>query len=120
MSVSDEVAISTGRGPGQPHEENQMTTYSKLKDGSWGVRGSVAEVVAGASVTVNKKSGESKTETVGRVLWTDGELALATIAASSSSKSYSPSRKTRACKTGGNCSSFGSGRSCGAHDCDGW
>jgi hypothetical protein len=25
----------------------------------------------------------------------------------------------RACKTGGNCSSFGSGRSCGGHDCDG-
>ena len=26
----------------------------------------------------------------------------------------------RACKTGGNCSSFGSGRSCGAPDCDGY
>jgi len=25
----------------------------------------------------------------------------------------------RACITGGNCSSFGSGRSCGGHDCDG-
>jgi len=25
----------------------------------------------------------------------------------------------RACKTDGNCSSFGSGRSCGGHDCDG-
>ncbi len=24
------------------------------------------------------------------------------------------------CKTGGNCSSFGSGRSCGAPDCDGY
>ena len=26
----------------------------------------------------------------------------------------------RACKTDGNCSSFGSGRSCGGHDCDGY
>jgi hypothetical protein len=26
----------------------------------------------------------------------------------------------RACVTGGNCSSFGSGRSCGGHDCDGY
>jgi len=26
----------------------------------------------------------------------------------------------RACKSGGNCSSFGSGRSCGGHDCDGY
>ena len=25
----------------------------------------------------------------------------------------------KACITGGNCSSFGSGRSCGGHDCDG-
>ena len=24
------------------------------------------------------------------------------------------------CKTGGNCSSFGDGRSCGGHDCDGY
>ncbi len=29
-------------------------------------------------------------------------------------------RFVRACKTGGNCSSFGSGRSCGAPDCDGY
>lgn len=26
----------------------------------------------------------------------------------------------RTCKTGGNCSSFGTGRSCGAPDCDGF
>lgn len=26
----------------------------------------------------------------------------------------------RACKSGGNCSSFGTGRSCGGHDCDGF
>jgi len=26
----------------------------------------------------------------------------------------------KACVTDGNCSSFGSGTSCGGHDCDGW
>ena len=26
----------------------------------------------------------------------------------------------KSCPTGGNCSSFGSGRSCGAYDCDGY
>lgn len=26
----------------------------------------------------------------------------------------------KTCVTGGNCSSFGSGRSCGGHDCDGY
>jgi len=29
-------------------------------------------------------------------------------------------RARKACITGGNCSSFGSGRSCGGHDCDGF
>lgn len=32
-------------------------------------------------------------------------------------RSYAKARK--GCTTGGNCSSFGSGRSCGGHDCDG-
>ena len=32
---------------------------------------------------------------------------------------YSAPRR-RACLTGGNCSSYGAGRSCGGHDCDGW
>lgn len=27
---------------------------------------------------------------------------------------------SRVCKTDGNCSSFGSGKSCGGHDCDGY
>jgi len=31
----------------------------------------------------------------------------------------STSRRRRACVTGGNCSSFGNGGSCGGHDCDG-
>jgi len=26
----------------------------------------------------------------------------------------------KACVSGGNCSSFGSGKTCGGHDCDGW
>ena len=28
--------------------------------------------------------------------------------------------RSRACHSGGNCSSIGAGRSCGAHDCDGY
>jgi len=31
-----------------------------------------------------------------------------------------PYGATRACRTGGNCSSFGDGSSCGGHDCDGY
>lgn len=44
-----------------------MATYAKLKDGSWGLKGS--NLVEGASVTVTKKSGETKSERVGKVLF---------------------------------------------------
>lgn len=29
-------------------------------------------------------------------------------------------RRSKECISGGNCSSFGSGRNCGGHDCDGY
>jgi hypothetical protein len=40
------------------------------------------------------------------------------VAAPRSARYYGGSR-SRKCVSGGNCSSFGSGRSCGADDCDG-
>jgi hypothetical protein len=59
-----------------------MATYTKLRDGTWGLRG--AGLTAGRAVTVRKKSGETRQETVGRVLWTgpDG-TCLATMVSSS-------------------------------------
>jgi hypothetical protein len=62
-----------------------MNTYSKLRDGSWGVR-VAGPAKAGAAVTVTKKSGETKTETIGRVLWTDGKVSLCTIVSSTASR----------------------------------
>lgn len=59
-------------------------TYTKLKDGSWGIRGTTSEIRAGSTVTVVKKSGERKTETVGKVLWTGDGIALATVGGASS------------------------------------
>lgn len=58
-----------------------MTTkisYKKLRDGSWGVAG--AGLTAGARVTVTKRSGDTKTETVDRILWADDGYSIATIA----------------------------------------
>ena len=46
-----------------------MATYTKLKDGSWGVR-AAGKLAAGATITVTKKDGSTKTETVKSVLWT--------------------------------------------------
>ncbi len=91
-------------------------TYSKLRDGSWGVRveGTVSE---GASVTVTKKSGESKSETIRRVLWSGGGISLCAIGGSNghshtSSRSHSHSYEDRVCR---DCGHDGDG--CADMDC---
>jgi hypothetical protein len=43
-----------------------MITYTKLRNGEWGVRGE--GLVVGQTVTVTKKSGETKTEKVAQIL----------------------------------------------------
>jgi len=111
----------------------KIATYTQLKDGSWGIR------VAGSAgtdetVLARKKSGESREVQVGRVLWIgpdkrNGEtISLCTIAPKGkvwdgdafNGYGAKKGRWRRACPTGGNCSSVGQGRSCGAPDCDGW
>ena len=71
-----------------------QATYSKLKNGSWGIRvvGYVPGV--GTSVTVRKKDGSEKEETVEAVVWSgtsDGKpIALCSI------KQKTPQAKTSA------------------------
>lgn len=65
-----------------------MTTYTKLRDGSWGLRIS-GSAQAGQTISVTKKSGDSKTETVGRILWTGNGITLATVANGHSHRSSS-------------------------------
>ena len=45
------------------------------------------------------------------------ESAAARVNRAAGARRYGARRE---CKTGGNCSSFGSGRSCGAEECDGY
>lgn len=74
-----------------------MVTYTKLRDGSWGVRGPVSEVTSG-TVRVAKKDGTVRTEMVTRVVWTGNGVALATIAAHSHRTSvYRSSGETKTC-----------------------
>lgn len=54
-------------------------TYAKLKSGEWGVRGPAAELREGYNVTVTKKDGSHKQETVQKILWTGGGVAVAAI-----------------------------------------
>jgi len=107
------------------------TTYTKLKSGEWGVRMAGTPKV-GARVSVSKKDGSTKTETIARVVWSGDGISLCAIAKGDGAKGknwdasrfngYGRARGgyAKACVTGGNCSSLGSGRSCGGHDCDGY
>jgi hypothetical protein len=101
--------------------------YKKDADGDWGVIGPVDQITPGARITVTKRGGETKTETVATVADqpdADGNI-FAWLAYTPPSRPARPTaRITRprrpACVTGGNCSSFGTGRTCGGHDCDGY
>lgn len=69
-------------------------TYTQLRDGSWGIRvpGTARE---NESVTVTKKDGTTKTETVARILWSGRDsksgqtVSLCAIARSSNGSSGS-------------------------------
>src|SRR3954465_9181542 len=55
-----------------------MATYTKLKSGEWGVRVE-GKPTTGCRITVMTKSGASKVETIGKVLWSGNGVSLCTI-----------------------------------------
>ena len=59
-----------------------QATYTKLRSGDWGIRVQ-GTVKTGDIVNVAKKSGESKAETVAKVLWTGNGVSLCAIRQSS-------------------------------------
>lgn len=61
-----------------------MNTYTKLKSGDWGVRVEGAKVTAGQVVSVRKKSGEVKSETIAKVVWSGNGVSLCAIDAAGS------------------------------------
>jgi hypothetical protein len=97
--------------------------YRKTKSGEWVVCGPTSIVRPGATVTVTKKDGATKVETIERVGREFDGLVYGYIAARENAghRASNDHRYSRHnCISGGNCSSFGNGRSCGGHDCDGW
>jgi len=54
------------------------TSFTKLKNGDWGVRTDGSAAV-GQSVVVAKRDGSSSTVIVTKVLWTDGKVSLCAI-----------------------------------------
>ena len=69
------------------------TSYTKLRSGDWGLRGT--NLVEGNVTTVQKKSGETCQEVVGKVIWrgSDG-TCLATKGASAPARTSSPAPKS--------------------------
>jgi len=77
------------------------TTWTKLRDGSWGLRGE--GLVPGSRVTVTRKDGTTSTVTVGDVVWVGNavgqdNLVLATVAKDapkSAPRAAAPARRSR-------------------------
>ena len=75
------------------------TTWIRLKTGEWGLRGSPQVLRPGAAVVVTRRNGERQTVTVGRILWSDATIAIATVAGQrpQSSNGYRRSGRCRGC-----------------------
>ena len=66
-------------------------TYQKLKSGEWGIRVEGRAVREGQTVTVRKRDGSTKQETVKRVVWSGAGVVLCAVGGGSSSgSSYTP------------------------------
>lgn len=57
---------------------NTIPTWTKLRNGEWGIKGRFLSV--GDVVTVRNKSGKSTTVTVAKVIWSDPLTSLAICA----------------------------------------
>jgi hypothetical protein len=64
-------------------------TYTKLRSGEWGVRVEGA-ARAGQTITVRKKDGSTKTETIEKVVWTGNGVSLCAVKSNKSGGGYAP------------------------------
>ena len=78
------------------------TTYTKLKDGSWGIR-VPGQARKGQEYSVSKRDGTSKRETIRAVLWTGTDKSGATVSlcAIGTSRGTSVGGGDRRCKSCG-------------------
>ena len=56
--------------------KSETVTYAKLRNGDWGLR-STSTLKEGQTVTVTTKAGQSRTETVGKIVWSGNGVWLA-------------------------------------------
>jgi hypothetical protein len=89
------------------------TTYTKLRTGAWGVR-STDRLAVGQTVTVTKRDGTRKAETIATIVWRGEGITLAALApkgaaTAAEAPAERPERGVRGC---GECSRLG--RMCGS------
>lgn len=68
------------------------STYTKLRDGSWGIR-ATEPVDKGQVVSVTKKSGETSTETIRAIVWSGNGVWLCSV----EPKAKTPVRAEKGC-----------------------
>lgn len=83
-----------------------MTTYTKLRDGSWGLRGSATDLQPGMPVRVEKRDGSIREEIIGAVLWTGEDVASNRISLARIASSAPRTRRERGTWTGCSCGSI--------------
>lgn len=70
-------------------------TWTKLRSGAWGIKGAADAITEGATVTVTRKDGTEKAATVAKVVWTDGQAAIAAVADDAQGAKKNGARKGR-------------------------
>jgi hypothetical protein len=90
--------------------------YKQLRDGTWGLSG--VNLVSGTTVTVTKRSGETKREVVGTIVWKGADgFCYTTIATEQSAPAPAPkARSTSSRSTSTRRSSRRSGKQEGAQE----
>lgn len=57
-----------------------QATWTKLRNGTWGARGDAGAMAAGEQIEITTRAGKVTVATVERVVWTDGQVAIAAVA----------------------------------------
>lgn len=84
-------------------------SYTKLRDGTWGVR-IAGSATVGQSITVTTKAGAAKQETIAKVLWSGNGVSICAVAQRARPVASSYSGEQRA--PGGRSCAYCGSRSC--------
>lgn len=99
-------------------------TYRKTKTGEWVAYGPLGHLQGSKTITITKANGTVEHREVtklGAPFTVDNAyMVYAYLVPTRKAAPTRPAMERKRCITGGNCSSFGNSRSCGAEDCDGF